>query len=441
MIAFLDIQTTSNNYKLASIVAFSVVVIDDDRIIHSIERRVKPLNVLSSKEERYSGYSNSELRSQNCFADYFAELVEILGDAVVIFFDKFSEMIWRKSLREIGFPVNKSQQIIQELLIRKGILDQKTSLDSLCNLLKKDTSFNRLGLNANVLAAIYTEYVLADNGSEAINQPVADYKVVTDFDNLPKNPGVYYFFDSEKAVIYVGKAINLKERIKAHFSSKIPFELTLTESTFSIEYKETGNELISLLLESAEIARLKPVYNTQQIEDILPWTIESRIDKKGIFRIFPKEKSYSDNHHSISFNRDSVITKLKNLALQFSLCYRFLGIERTSGSCSSPLCKGVCKGIETREAYNQRAQKAFDSLQSKKESYFLKLPGRVKSEEAFVLVKDGVYEGFGFIPLEYPVRSIADFEAFIEPYDNTYFTNRSIHQYLNKKGIVKYNLP
>ncbi|MGO4911159.1 GIY-YIG nuclease family protein [Leeuwenhoekiella sp. W20_SRS_FM14] len=441
MIAFLDIQATTNNYKYAEIIAFSIVLVDDGRIIEQLKTEVKPVFALSEKEEEWAGHTNAELRNKLCFADCLPQAIALLEGAEVYFFDKFSEMIWRKSLREVGLPLNKSHNILQELLLRRGIVAKKLDLMETLEKLSLEYKPEKQGLNAEALLAIYEllELTPADTADTQLKN-VAEFSTVLNLDDLPARPGVYYFLNQHKTVIYVGKAVNLKERVKAHFFSKLPFEVELTAATFSLEYKETGNELISLLLESADISRLKPLYNTQQIDSILPWTIESRIDKKGVFRLAPKEKNYSDNQHSISFNRDSVLVKLKNLALQFSLCYRFAGLERSSGSCSSPLCKGVCKGLEDKEVYNLRAKKAFETLSEKKESYFLKLAGRTIYEEAFVLVRDGIYMGFGFIPLEYPVKSIEDFEAFIERQENTYFTNRSILQYLNTKGVSKFDL-
>ncbi|WP_051908134.1 GIY-YIG nuclease family protein [Flavimarina sp. Hel_I_48] len=441
MKAFLDVQASSNNYKIANIISVSIAVFDDENLIKALKILVKPSEILSPREEIFCGVTNEVLRDQPCLAEHLPEIIEVLEGMEVIFYDKFSEMIWRKSLREIGLRIPKGT-ILQEMLLQQKLIAVKKDLQALVKDFNMDVTCEGFGKDAQAIAKVYQSLLHGQPFDfPDRSNPVTDSVLsVEGIDSLPDSPGVYYFIGKENEVIYVGKAVRIKERVKSHFASKAPFEYDLCSATFSVEYKETGNELISLLLESADISRLQPKFNTQQLDNISQWTIEARKDGSGIFRLFPIEKNYSDNMHSIAFNRDSVLSKLKNLSLQFSLCHRYAGLERTSGACSSVLCRGVCRGLENKDTYNERSQKAFDSIQAKKESYFIKLKGRASSEEAFVLVRDGIYMGFGFIPMEYPVTSVEDFEAFLERKENTYFTNRSISQYLNKRGIVKYDL-
>src|SRR5690606_6527613 len=71
-------------------------------------------------------------------------------------------------------------------------------------------------------------------------------------DNLPYTPGVYYFLDEKGKILYIGKAKNLKYRIKSHFthngSGKQRQEFI--RKIHSIEYQECGTELMAFILES-----------------------------------------------------------------------------------------------------------------------------------------------------------------------------------------------
>ncbi len=171
-------------------------------------------------------------------------------------------------------------------------------------------------------------------------------KLPSNDQQLPSSPGVYYFTNADGEIIYVGKAINIKKRVKSHFSSKLSFEKELCNATDKVTYEETGNELIALLKESQEIYALQPKYNTQQTEVINPWVIVKKVDAKGVVRLKPEEKSYDDFEHRITFNRASVLQKLKLLQVLYRLCPRFIGLERTAGSCSNPKCLGICRGEE-----------------------------------------------------------------------------------------------
>ncbi len=81
---------------------------------------------------------------------------------------------------------------------------------------------------------------------------------------LPDAPGVYYFMDKRKKIIYVGKAKSLKSRVSSYFQ---PGNITsyklkeLTKSIADLKWVETNNELSALLLEAKEIKRHEPKYN------------------------------------------------------------------------------------------------------------------------------------------------------------------------------------
>lgn len=82
--------------------------------------------------------------------------------------------------------------------------------------------------------------------------------------NLPDKPGVYIYRDESRKIIYVGKAINLKNRVKSYFQD--PDKLgaktaALVSNIDHIEYTEVESELEALLLEAEQIKRYRPRYN------------------------------------------------------------------------------------------------------------------------------------------------------------------------------------
>jgi len=83
----------------------------------------------------------------------------------------------------------------------------------------------------------------------------------------PESAGVYVLQDSDGRPLYVGKAINVKRRLRTHFASRrwkaIKSELSRAES---VVWREVGSELEALLLEAQWIGELAPVVNVQRSE-------------------------------------------------------------------------------------------------------------------------------------------------------------------------------
>lgn len=91
--------------------------------------------------------------------------------------------------------------------------------------------------------------------------------------NLPEDNGVYYFRNDQNTLIYIGKSKNLKSRIARHFSDYTGKSEKIRQSTHSIDYEITGNELAALIKESIEIRKLKPIYNKAQRNNSYPYAV------------------------------------------------------------------------------------------------------------------------------------------------------------------------
>ena len=87
---------------------------------------------------------------------------------------------------------------------------------------------------------------------------------------LPTEPGIYRFLNSQKQIIYIGKAKKLRKRVRSYFSKSKDqsrkLKRLMSESIF-LEMTITSSELEALLLEQHSIKELKPKYNVQYKDD------------------------------------------------------------------------------------------------------------------------------------------------------------------------------
>lgn len=112
--------------------------------------------------------------------------------------------------------------------------------------------------------------------------------------NLPSNPGIYQFKDKNGKIIYVGKAKNLRNRVRSYFMSK-PVGPRLTKMISlirDVEIINTDSEVESLILEMNMIKQLKPRYNVNLKDDkSFPYIV---ITNEPYPRVFPTRKRRND---------------------------------------------------------------------------------------------------------------------------------------------------
>ncbi|NTU62528.1 MAG: excinuclease ABC subunit UvrC [Chloroflexi bacterium] len=95
-------------------------------------------------------------------------------------------------------------------------------------------------------------------------------KVIEKLKTLPAKPGVYQYFDASGKIIYVGKAINLRNRVRSYFHASVdhgPKTERLVAEIADLEWIITDSELEALLLESNLIKRHKPRFNIRLKDD------------------------------------------------------------------------------------------------------------------------------------------------------------------------------
>jgi DNA polymerase-3 subunit epsilon len=256
------------------------------------------------------------------------------------------------------------------------------------------------------------------------------------FNKIPAQPGIYYFKNQNGEIIYVGKAINLKKRVLGHFYDKSAKEIQLCSETADIDFKLSGSELVALLMESAEIKRLFPLYNRAQKRTVRQYAIFQYEDRNGITHLAYNTLKGAPNTIKIFYNQTDCRAYLHEMCKNFALCPKYCHLQQTQSACSHheiTSCEGICRGEESIDDYNQKVKNAILETKSlESEVRVIKEKGRNPEESAVVLIAKGVYKGYGFIDQELEVSSLEDIEAHIIPQKNTLETQRIVEALLPK---------
>ena len=180
--------------------------------------------------------------------------------------------------------------------------------------------------------------------------------------SIPRDTGVYIFYDKEKKPLYVGKAVDLRNRVSSYFSSikhSIKTKSLISKVCF-VDFVITENENDSFLLENNFIKNLNPKYNILLRDDkSFPWII---IKNEVFPRIFitrnenKKEGKYFGPFLSYK-KANEILTILKKLyptiACSHVLNKKLPEQKNSCLSCQINGCKGPCSGGLSEKDYNK----------------------------------------------------------------------------------------
>lgn len=189
---------------------------------------------------------------------------------------------------------------------------------------------------------------------------------------LPKNPGVYIMRDDKDVILYVGKAINLHNRVRSYFRENIgrgPMIDKMVSLIARFEYIVTDSELEALVLENNLIKEHSPKYNTLLKDDktypYIKVTVGEDYPRILFSRVMKKDKSkYFGPYTSAAAVKDTI--ELLNKLYQLRTCNRSLprdiGLERPCLNYHIKQCNAPCQGYISREQYREQVSQALEFL-------------------------------------------------------------------------------
>lgn len=187
-------------------------------------------------------------------------------------------------------------------------------------------------------------------------------------DTLPETPGVYLFYGENAWPLYIGKSVNLRERVAAHFSQdwRSETDLRLSQEIRRIEHERTAGELGALLRESVLVKSRLPAHNralrrkaesgiAEWVDGVLTFIPASGLEPERLSGAFGPFAS-----------RASLRAALRQVAAEHRLCAMRLRLERrAAGPCFArqlKRCNGACVGAETPDVHDARLASALAPL-------------------------------------------------------------------------------
>lgn len=198
------------------------------------------------------------------------------------------------------------------------------------------------------------------------------FDIQEELKKLPGKPGVYIMHGEKDEIIYVGKAISLKNRVRQYFQSSrnkgVKIEQMVTHIT-RFEYIITDSELEALVLECNLIKEHRPKYNTMLMDDkaypFIKVTVDEPFPRIMMARQMAKDKAkYFGPYTSVNAVKDTIdlIRKLYHLRSCHRKLPKDIGKERPCLNYHIHQCKAPCQGYISQEEYRKSVNQVLKFL-------------------------------------------------------------------------------
>ena len=312
MFAIVDIETTGGNAQYSGITEIAIVLHNGVEVEGRWETLIDPQQHVPRHITALTGISDHMLAGAPTFKEVAPRILNLLqGRTFVAHNVNFDYSFIHHHLAEAGYAW-QAKKLCTVRYSRKVFPGHASySLGRITaalgiNILNR----HRAGGDADATAALLALAIQQDEGQHELqkllrgrnpNSYLPMHVPAEQIDNLPYCAGVYYFHDKTGKVLYVGKARNLKYRVRSHFSSNDSGQRRqeFIRNIYSISYQVCATELMALVLEAIEIKRIWPLYNRSQKRFEQLFGLYSIEDQQGLLRFaVEKKRKYLPAIHS-----------------------------------------------------------------------------------------------------------------------------------------------
>ncbi len=420
MYTIIDIETTGGNFTNGKITEIAIYLHDGTKVVDEFVSLINPEQLIPPYISQLTGITNEMVIHAPRFYEVARDIVKITeGHIFVAHNVAFDYGFVKAEFKALGYEFTR-ERLCTVKLSRKYLPGYSSySLGNLCsNLGIANDARHRAAGDALATVDLFDILLKKNNG---LILPLNDHKyfsadglhphlAIEQVKELPQQVGVYYFYNENNDLIYIGKSTNIRQRVLTHLGQpKVQKAIKMKGEIARVDYFLTGSELLALLKESAEIKKEKPIFNKAQRKNRFNYGLFSFTDRKGYvrFNLLKNDGRVSPltSFESLKEGKEFLFKKVE----EFELCQKMSGLSDAVGSCFQyqlNICKGACIHEESPTLYNKRAQKLIDSLSFKWDNCIIADQGRSDDEQSVTVIKDGKYLGYGWIEKELGFSSI-----------------------------------
>ncbi|WP_159802061.1 exonuclease domain-containing protein [Flavobacterium sp. MK4S-17] len=450
MYAILDIETTGGQFNEEGITEIAIYRYNGHEVEDQFISLLNPEKPIQPFVVKLTGISNAMLRSAPKFYEVAKRIIEITEGCILVAHNAlFDYRVLKTEFKNLGYDFEK-QTLCTVELSQKLLPNQKSySLGKLVRSLGIPIS-DRHRATGDALATVQLFKLLL---SKDIEKEIVKSLVKTErkkgihpklFDLLESIPpilGLYYIYKENGDLIYIGKSNNIKKRLNQHFTGTSRKSKKIQRDAFTVNYEETGSELIALLKECQEIKTNKPIYNRAQKKSVYPWSLYAEKNAGG-YICLSIQKTDGRKKEIISFpGLTEAKSALFKITEKYNLCQKLTGLDSNAKAHCFPYelntCNGACIGNESPQDYNLRVTEFINNNSFNHQSMIIIDKGRTIEERSAVLIEKGIYKGYAFFNLNYQVNKTDILKNILIPMEHNKDVKHIIQSYIRKKKALK----
>ncbi len=378
-LAFVDLETTGMSAAFDRITEVGIVRVDADAAggaprVREWSTLVNPQVPIPAVIQALTGITDAMVAGAPAFADVATVIDEQIADCVFVAHNaRFDHGFLKQAYARAGRPFSVRPLCTVRLSRRLFPQASGHGLDAIVarHGLHAGERHRALGDARAIWAFVEMLYrtfpaeVIATAARRILRIPSLPPQLPPEsLSALPEAPGVYLFYGENPLPIYIGKSVNIRERVGAHFAGDWQSEtdLRLSQEIRRIECVETAGELGALLREATLVKSLLPAHNRalrRKEEAGVLVLAEGPPRYVTASMIEPAELAGAFGPFA---SRRSAREALRTLAAEHALCWTRLGLEqRVDGPCFQrqlKRCAGACVGAEDGAVHDARLHAA-----------------------------------------------------------------------------------
>lgn len=410
-LAFVDLETTGATASQDRITEIGIILVDDTGV-QEWSSLVNPETRISGFIESLTGISNEMVAEAPRFCDLASRVYKMLEGRIFVAHNaRFDYAFLKQSFlrEEIDFSAKTLCTVKLSRRLYPG--HPKHNLDTLIERHGLKASGRHRALADAQLIHQFWEKIQATIPQETIQSAVKallsrpstpTHIDLTMIDGLPESPGVYLFYGENDLPLYVGKSVNIRQRVMSHFTADVTSakEMSLSQQVRRIEHIRTGGEIGALLKEAALVKKLQPTHNRQLRRNNELCSIQLKDSSEGleVHVAYASELDFAttSNLYGLFKNKREAFKALTEIAEEHALCKAIIGLEKAKAG--SPCfcwqlkkCRGACIGDEPRLAHDARLLAGLGKLKIK--TWPFDGPAYLKEGEEILLIENWAYLG------------------------------------------------